>query len=105
MEPEEIAGALRGIVLHYGVNRAAARVVDVGVEDSGNHLSFKLHDASAGRNIRWAVTTGELLDRTGGVQSVERIKSAAAELCADGRGEWAAYSGPSPGPGQTELDL
>jgi hypothetical protein len=105
VKPEEIAVALRGTVLHYGADRAAVRVVDVGVDDSGNHLSFKLHDASAGHNIRWAITTGELLDLTGGVQSAERIKSAAAELCATGQGEWTAYSGPSPGPGQTELDL
>ncbi len=105
MEPEDIAHALRGTVLHYDVDQAAVHVVDVGLDDSGNYLDLKLHDASAGHNIRWTVTTGDLLDLTGGVTSAARIKSAAAELYASGRGERAAYMGPSPGPGQLELDL
>ena len=81
------------------------KVVDVGLDDSGNHVNFELQDASAGHNIRWAVETGDLLDLTGGVLSAERIKSAAAELYATGRGDQTAYSGPSPGPGQPELGL
>lgn len=105
MKPEDIAHALRGTVLHYDVDQAVVSVVDVGLDDSGDHLNFKLHDASAGHNIRWTVTTGDLLDLTGGVTSAARIKSAATELYATGRGERDAYMGPSPGPGQIELDL
>ncbi len=105
MKSEEIAHNLRGTVLHYDVDQAVVTVVDVGLDDSGNHLNFNLHDTRAGHNIRWAVTTGDLLDLTGGELSAARIKSAATELYATGRGEQSAYAGPSPGPGQPGKDL